>query len=148
MGFRFSLRWCSTGGGPRGRCPPSWAGTRFFFWGSAPRGLCGDGCPCTHYAGAPPCKGDGVRLCLTLSPMRKSPKNLPEGAPLWVLPKGDASLPLRRCRNPLDRVSASNSDRFATLRWVGESVFFSPSVSARAHLLFSNRGTGRPLLTH
>ena len=48
MGFRFSRRWCSTGGGPRGRCPPSWAGTRFFFWGSAPRGLCGDGCPCTH----------------------------------------------------------------------------------------------------
>ena len=31
-------------------------------------------------AGAPPCTR------VTFSPMRKSPKNLPEGYPLWVLP--------------------------------------------------------------
>ena len=31
-------------------------------------------------AGAPPCTR------VTFSPMRKSPKNLPEGCPLWVLP--------------------------------------------------------------
>ena len=31
-------------------------------------------------AGAPPCTR------VTFSPMRKSPKNLPEGFPLWVLP--------------------------------------------------------------
>ena len=41
---------------------------------------------------------------------------------------------------PPNRVSTTNPDRFATLRWVGESVFFSPSVSARAHLLVSGRG--------
>ena len=51
---------------------------------------------------------------VTFSPMRKSPKNLPEGTPLWVLPKGDASLPLRRGRNPLDRASDTEKDRFAT----------------------------------
>ena len=60
-----------------------------------------DGSPCTHPqalrpapggvyaelvvpaltdAGAPPCTR------VTFSPMRKSPKNLPEGFPLWVLP--------------------------------------------------------------
>ena len=89
----------------------------------APGSLCGAGGPYD-----PPFWALRPKPRVTFSPMRKSPKNLPEGAPLWVLPKGDASLPLRRCRNPLDRVSASNSDRFATLRWVGESVFFSPQA--------------------
>ena len=82
---------------------------------------------------------------VTFSPMRKSPKNLPEGRPLWVLPLGGIIIPpaARACMRlllPPERVCATNPDRFATLRWVGESVFFSPSVSARAHLLVSGRG--------
>ena len=48
MGFRFSRRWCSTGGGPRGRCPPSWAGTRFFLRGLRPPGFMQGHSPCTH----------------------------------------------------------------------------------------------------
>ncbi len=177
MGFRFSRRWCSTGGGPRGRCPPSWAGTRFFFWGSAPRGLCGDGCPCTHQcrrsaprpgklcgAGSPcahrceeglrPSRSKSLDLALRSSPWVGLPGPHPgflsfhdernqrrAGAapldPRW----GALSSPQQRgALLPPERVCATNPDRFATLRWVGESVFFSPSVSARAHLLVSGRG--------
>ena len=68
---------------------------------------------------------------VTFSPMRKSPKNLPEGRPLWVLPLGGIIIPpaARACMRlllPPERVCATNPDRFATLRWVGESVFFLP----------------------
>ena len=73
--------------------------------------------------------------------MRKSPKNLPEGAPLWVLPKGDASLPLRRCRNPLDRVSATNLARFATLSWWANRSLFLSKLHRGSHSLFSIRGS-------
>ena len=65
MGFRFSLRWCSTGGGPRGRCPPSWAGTRFFFWGSAPRVYARP----PMRGGAAPLQEQVVRLGSSLLPM-------------------------------------------------------------------------------
>ena len=56
----------------------------------APGSLCGAGSPCTHPQAlresmAKPCSAPRV----TFSPMRKSPKNLPEGdTPLWVLPLG------------------------------------------------------------
>ena len=78
---------------------------------------------------------------VTFSPMRKSPKNLPEGAPLWVLPRGTLRSPCSTlCCYPLKRVCATNPDRFATLRQVGESVFFSPRGWQRSHLLVSGRG--------
>ena len=51
------------------------------------------------------------------------------------------SLPLPlRCPHPLDRVSVTNPDRFATLsRWTNRSCFF-PLVSSREHSVFSIRG--------
>ena len=53
---------------------------------------------------------------VTFSPMRKSPKNLPEGTPLWVLPRGTLRSPCSTlCCYPLKRVSATDPDRFATL---------------------------------
>ena len=90
-----------------------------------PGGFCKDIVPAPTYAGAPPCTR------VTFSPMRKSPKNLPEGRPLWVLPLGGIIIPpaARACMRlllPPERVCATNPDRFATLRWVGESVFFLP----------------------
>ena len=57
-----------------------------------PRGFCRDEAPTTHYMrGALPlcAPHEGVLRPaprVTFSPMRKSPKNLPEGFPLWVLP--------------------------------------------------------------
>ena len=45
------------------------------------------GAPAPPDAGAPPCTR------VTFSPMRKSPKNLPEGYPLWVLPLGGIIIP-------------------------------------------------------
>ena len=91
MGFRFSRRWCSTGVGPRGRCPPSWAGTRFFFLGLRPAGfmrgrlslhplcrrsalrpgkLCGAGSPCAHRCeeGLRPSRSKSLDLALRSSP--------------------------------------------------------------------------------
>ena len=65
--------------------------------------------PADPNAGAPPCTR------VTYSPMRKSPKNLPEGVPLWVLPLGGRFAPPAASRNPLDRVSTIKQDRFATL---------------------------------
>ena len=65
--------------------------------------------PADPNAGAPPCTR------VTFSPMRKSPKNLPEGVPLWVLPLGGRFAPPAASRNPLDRVSTIKQDRFATL---------------------------------
>ena len=68
MGFRFSRRWCLTGGGPRGRCPPSWAGTRFFFWGSAPRVYARP----PMRGGAAPLQEQVVRLGSSLLPMGRA----------------------------------------------------------------------------
>ena len=42
--------------------------------------------------------------------------------------------------HPLDRVSASDPDRFATLRKVGKLVLFSPRGWQESHLLLSGRG--------
>ena len=55
----------------------------------------------------------------------KVTKGAPRAAPSGI-PRGGRFAPPAASRNPLDRVSASNPDRFATLRWVGESVFFLP----------------------
>ena len=66
---------------------------------------------------------------VTFSPMRKSPKNLPEGRPLWVLPLGGIIIPpaARACMRlllPPERVCATNPDRFATLSlWANRSSF-------------------------
>ena len=154
MGFRFSRRWCLTGGGPRGRCPPSWAGTRFFFWGSAPRVYARP----PMRGGAAPLQEQVVRLGSSLLPMggptrptpgvpfvsrRKEPKACrvcAPGPPLGGIIIPPAARACMRLLLPPERVCATNPDRFATLRWVGESVFFSPSVSARAHLLVPGRG--------
>ena len=69
--------------------------------------------PATTNAGAPPCTR------VTFSPMRKSPKNLPEGdTPSGYSPEGDraksvslfAPAPPAASRNPLDRVLATKID--------------------------------------
>ena len=169
MGFRFSRRWCLTGGGPRGRCPPSWAETRFFLRGLRPPGFMQGHSPCTHQCrrsalrppmrgGAAPLQEQVVRLGSSLLPMggptrptpgvpfvsrRKEPKvcrGCAPGPPLGGIIIPPAARACMRLLLPPERVCATNPDRFATLRWVGESVFFSPSVSARAHLLVSGRG--------
>ncbi len=125
---------------PRGgRSAPPPRGVYLSMRGAAPL--------CTPHVGAQlPHPQKGGRSAppprVTFSPMRKSPKNLPEGTPLWVLPKGDASLPLRRGRNPLDRVCATKIDRFATFRlWANRSCF-SPLVLSRRYFLLSIRGAG------
>ena len=123
MGFRFSLRWCSTGGGPRGRCPPSWAGTRFFF-------------------GAAPLQEQVVRLGSSLLPMggptrptpgvpfvsrRKEPKacrGCAPGPPLGGIIIPPAARACMRLLLPPERVCATNPDRFATLSlWANRSFF-------------------------
>ena len=61
-----------------------------FLYGPPPRapGIYAElGAPAPPDAGAPPCTR------VTFSPMRKSPKNLPEGYPLWVLPLGGIIIP-------------------------------------------------------
>ena len=50
----------------------------------------------------------------------------------WT-PEGDASLPLR-FPHPLDRVSATKIDRFATLSWWANRSFFLPKLH-RGHTL-------------
>ena len=68
-----------------------------FLYGPPPHALgslCGAGSPCSHPQAlresmAKPCSAPRV----TFSPMRKSPKNLPEGYPLWVLPLGGIIIP-------------------------------------------------------
>ena len=123
MGFRFSLRWCSTGGGPHGRCPPSWAGTRFFF-------------------GAAPLQEQVVRLGSSLLPMggptrptpgvpfvsrRKEPKacrGCAPGPPLGGIIIPPAARACMRLLLPPERVCATNPDRFATLSlWANRSFF-------------------------
>ena len=112
----------------------------------------------SHDAGAPPCtpayyftmrgatplctpRGEGappLRPRVTFPSRGKSPKARQGLCPLES-PEGDASLPLR-CPHPLDRVSVTNPDRFATLsRWTNRSCFF-PLVSSREHSVFSIRG--------
>ena len=100
----------------------------------APGVFAGLGAPATPDAGAPPCTR------VTFSPMRKSPKNLPEGVPLWVLPLGGRFAPPAASRNPLDRVSTIKQDRFSTLSRVGKPVFFSPQAAPGSHLQLSIRG--------
>ena len=108
--------------------------------------------------GAAPLQEQVVRLGSSLLPMggptrptpgvpfvsrRKEPKacrGCAPGPPLGGIIIPPAARACMRLLLPPERVCATNPDRFATLRWVGESVFFSPSVSARAHLLVSGRG--------
>ena len=123
---RFSL---STAGG--------W-GTRGFFWGASPPQ------PPMWEHSSHALRERALRPAprVTFSPMRKSPKNLPEGAtPSGYSPEGDASLPLRRCRHPLDRVSATNPDRFATLGWWANRSLFLPKLHRGSHFLLSIRGS-------
>ena len=70
--------------------------------------------------GAPP-----LRPRVTFSPMRKSPKNLPEGiSPLGTPLRGTIRSPCGE-PHPLDRVSDTTKDRFATLGlWANRSCFF------------------------
>ena len=134
MGFRFSLRWCSTGGGPRGRCPPSWAGTRFFF-------------------GAAPLQEQVVRLGSSLLPMggptrptpgvpfvsrRKEPKacrGCAPGPPLGGIIIPPAARACMRLLLPPERVCATNPDRFATLSLWANRSFFLPEIG-RSHTFF------------
>ena len=138
MGFRFSRRWCLTGGGPRGRCPPSWAGTRFFFWGSAPRVYARP----PMRGGAAPLQEQVVRLGSSLLPMggptrptpgvpfvsrRKEPKacrGCAPGPPLGGIIIPPAARACMRLLLPPERVCATNPDRFATLSlWANRSFF-------------------------
>ena len=103
-----------------------------------PEGFCGAGSPCDHRCEeglrpvlcTPPLGGASSPVPrVTFSPMRKSPKNLPEGPPLWVLPLGGIIIPpaARACMRlllPPERVSTTEKDRFATLRfWANRSLF-------------------------
>ncbi len=85
--------------------------------------------------GAPP-----LRPRVTFPTRGKSPKARQGLRPLES-PKGDASLPLRRCRHPLDRVSATNPDRFATLGWWANRSLFLPKLHRGSHFLLSIRGS-------
>ena len=72
---------------------------------------------CSPQEGAPP-----LRPRVTFPSRGKSPKARQGLRPLES-PEGDASLPLR-CPHPLDRVSVTNPDRFATLsRWENRTLF-------------------------
>ena len=72
-----------------------------FCGGPHPGRLYRGGSPYLSLAGAPPCTR------VTFSPMRKSPKNLPEGYPLWVLPLGGIIIPPRRTRRRSPQKGAS-----------------------------------------
>ena len=82
----------------------------------APGVFCGTGSPSTPNAGAPPCTR------VTFPSRGKSPKARQGLRPLES-PEGDASLPLR-FPHPLDRVSATKIDRFATLGWWANRSLF------------------------
>ena len=64
---------------------------------------------------------------VTFPSRRKSPKARQGLRPLES-PRGTLRSPCGK-PHPLDRVSTSNPDRFATLRQVSESVFFLPGVA-------------------
>ena len=68
----------------------------------------------------------------------KVTKGAPRAAPFGI-PKGDASLPLR-FPHPLDRVCATNLDRFATLNLWENRPLFLPELYRRSHLQLSIRG--------
>ena len=89
---------------------------------------------CPHQEGAPP-----LRPRVTFPTRGKSPKAR-QGLPPLDPAKGDASLPLRRCRHPLDRVSATNPARFATLRWRAKRPCFLPKLHRESHPLLLIRG--------
>ena len=72
---------------------------------------------CPHQEGAPP-----LRPRVTFPSRGKSPKARQGLRPLES-PEGDASLPLR-FPHPLDRVSATKIDRFATLGWWANRSYF------------------------
>ena len=94
----------------------------------------GAGSPCTpRYAGAPPCTR------VTFPSRGKSPKARQGSTP--GPPRGTErkvkhfSLPLPlRFPHPLDRVSATKIDRFATLGWWANRSFFLPKLH-RGHTL-------------
>ena len=94
----------------------------------------GAGSPCTpRYAGAPPCTR------VTFPSRGKSPKARQGSTP--GPPRGTErkvfhfSLPLPlRFPHPLDRVSATKIDRFATLSWWANRSFFLPKLH-RGHTL-------------
>ena len=123
---------------------------------SAPRPgkLCGAGSPCAHRCeeGLRPSRSKSLDLALRSSPWVGLPgphpgflsfhdeRNQRRAGAAPLDPLRGARCPPCGVAAPPNRVSTTTPDRFATLRWVGESVFFSPSVSARAHLLVSGRG--------
>ncbi len=102
-----------------------------------PEGFCGAGSPCDHRCEeglrpvlcTPPLGGASSPVPrVTFSPMRKSPKNLLEGHPSGYSPWGALSSPQQRaCMRlllPPERVSTTEKDRFATLRfWANRSLF-------------------------
>ena len=100
-----------------------------------PGSLCGAGSPCTHYAGAPPRTPGDFRFTTKVT------KGVSGGNPPEP-PEGDASLPLR-FPHPLDRVSDTKIDRFATLSGWANRSFFSPSYTG-GHT-FSSQSVARQL---
>ena len=91
-------------------------------------------------AGAPPCTR------VTFSPMRKSPKNLQGLRPLE--PAGAKSPPfsrsLRCAPARAGLVSATEKDRFATLRWWANRSLLFPLALTRKNILLLIRGAGAP----
>ena len=105
--------------------------------GYGPRGFMQGHSACTHRCEeglrpvlcTPPLGGASSPVPrVTFSPMRKSPKNLLEGHPSGYSPWGALSSPQQRaCMRlllPPERVSTTEKDRFATLRfWANRSLF-------------------------
>ena len=100
---------------------------------------------------AKPCSAPRV----TFSPMRKSPKNLPEGYPLWVLPLGGIIIPPAIAKFPPSLVLRCACTRAAFchnkrpichFKLAGKSVFyFSPSLTGvTLPAVNSWRGKGVP----
>ena len=83
---------------------------------------------------------------VTFSPMRKSPKNLPEGAPpLGTPPRGTLRSPCGK-PHPLDRAFSHKNRPICHFETVGKSVLFFPLVPSGKHFLLSIRGAVGALL--
>ena len=107
-----------------------------------PGKLCGAGSPCAHRCeeGLRPSRSKSLDLALRSSPWVGLPgphpgflsfhdeRNQRRAGAVPLDPLRGARCPPCGVAAPPNRVSTTNPDRFATLRWVGESVFFSPQA--------------------
>ena len=123
--------------GAGGSCLPRYAGApreHGLAMLGAPGGLCWTGSPSTHQWAYPAHTRGSFRFTT------KGTKGVPGLRP-WT-PKGDAPLPLR-CPHPLERVCATNPDRFATLSGWANQPYFLPQATPGVILPTVNPWRGR-----